>query len=124
MNATYPDFVLETRKVRLGLSTDGFNPFGHLAVLYSYWPVFLTPYNLPPWMCMKQPYLFLSLLIPGPKSPGKNLDIYLRPLIDELLELWLKGVQTWDSYTKTNFNLRAVLMWTISDFPAYGMLAG
>ncbi|XP_063942632.1 uncharacterized protein LOC135150300 [Daucus carota subsp. sativus] len=63
-------------------------------------------------------------MIPGPKSPGKNLDVYLRPLIDELKILWKDGVQTWDVSTQTNFNLRASLMWTISDFPAYGMLSG
>ncbi|XP_074323740.1 uncharacterized protein LOC141660653 [Apium graveolens] len=120
----HPEFALETRNVRLGLSTDGFNPFGHSSVPYSCWPVIVTPYNLPPWMCMKQPYLFLSLMIPGPKSPGKNLDVYLRPLIDELKVLWKDGVQTWDGATKTNFNLKAALMWTISDFPAYGMLCG
>ncbi|XXG88832.1 hypothetical protein AAC387_Pa12g0989 [Persea americana] len=123
-NLTLPGFAMEPKNVRLGLSTDGFNPFGHSAVPYSCWPVIVTPYNLPPWMCMKQPYLFLSLVIPGPKSPRKNLDVYLRPLIDELKVLWEDGVQTWDVSTKTNFNLRATVMWTISDFPAYGMLSG
>ncbi|XP_074355949.1 uncharacterized protein LOC141695614 [Apium graveolens] len=68
--------------------------------------------------------MFLSLMIPGPPSPGKNLDVYLRPLIDELKVLWKDGVQTWDVSTPTNFNLRAALIWTISDFPAYGMLLG
>ncbi|KAL8124215.1 hypothetical protein AgCh_012013 [Apium graveolens] len=123
-NKAHPRFASEPRNVRLGLSTNGFNPFGHSAVPYSCWPVIVTPYNLPPWMCMKQPYMFLSLMIPGPTSPGKNLDVYLRPLIDELKVLWKDGIQTWDVLTQTNFNLRAALMWTISDFPAYGMLTG
>ncbi|KAL8147860.1 hypothetical protein AgCh_005257 [Apium graveolens] len=83
-NKSHPEFASESRNVRLGLSTDGFNPFGHSAVPYSCWPVIVTPYNLPHWMCMKQPYMFLSLMIPGPTSHGKNLDVYLRPLIDEL----------------------------------------
>jgi hypothetical protein len=29
----------------------------------------------------------LTLLIPGPKSPGKDIDIYLRPLIEDLKTL-------------------------------------
>ncbi|GJV42611.1 pyruvate kinase [Tanacetum coccineum] len=29
-----------------------------------------------------------TLLIPGPKSPGKYIDVYLRPLIDDLKDLW------------------------------------
>ncbi|KAL8091929.1 hypothetical protein AgCh_034267 [Apium graveolens] len=72
-----PRYALEPRNVRLGLSIDGFNPFGHSAVPYSCWPVIVTSNNLPHWMCMKQPYMFLSFMIPGPTSPGKNLDVYL-----------------------------------------------
>ncbi|GKA26012.1 hypothetical protein Tco_0712121, partial [Tanacetum coccineum] len=37
------------------------------------------------------------LLIPGPKSSGKDIDVYLRPLIDDLNDLWTKpGVETID----------------------------
>nr|GEY39522.1 hypothetical protein [Tanacetum cinerariifolium] len=39
-------------------------------------------------LCMKKSYLMLTLLIPGPKSPGKDNDIYLRHLIDDLKDLW------------------------------------
>ena len=83
-NCAHPTFSKESRNVRLGLCTDGFNPFGGSVTSYSCWPVFVTPYNLPPNMCMKREHLFLSLLIPGPKNSGKKLDIYLRWLIDEL----------------------------------------
>src|SRR5262249_19592059 len=50
---THPTFSREIRNVRLGLCTDGFNPFGGLVAPYSCWPVFVTPYNLPSSMCMK-----------------------------------------------------------------------
>ena len=83
-DSTHPIFAQESRNIRLGLCTDGFNPFGSSATPYSCWPVFVTPYNFPPSMCMRKEYIFLSLVIPGPKSPGKSLDVYLRPLIDEL----------------------------------------
>ena len=73
---------------------------------------------------MKEPFLFLSLLIPGPRAPGNEIDVYLRPLIDELRELWEIGVETYDSVSKRNFRLHAMIMWTINDFPAYGNLAG
>ena len=42
------DFAVELRNVRLGLATDGFNPFGNMNNNYSMWPVILTLYNLPP----------------------------------------------------------------------------
>lgn len=54
----HSSFSEESRNVRLGLSTDGFQPFGQTGKQYSSWPVIVTPYNLPPWMCMKDPYLF------------------------------------------------------------------
>ncbi|GJV64276.1 retrotransposon gag domain, retroviral aspartyl protease [Tanacetum coccineum] len=84
----------------------------------------LTTYNLPPWLCMKESSFMLTLLIPGPKSPGKDIDVYLRPLIDNLKDLWAKpGVETidvaltfsshyfWDGTTKFNRPNRNV------DFP-------
>jgi hypothetical protein len=51
------------------------------------------------------------------------VDVYLQPLIDELLLLW-KGVKTIDASTKKEFLLRAALLWTINDFPALAYLYG
>ncbi|XP_062114422.1 uncharacterized protein LOC133825508 [Humulus lupulus] len=109
-DAKHPDFASEPRNVRLGLAADGFNPFGNMSQAYSMWPVVLANYNLPPWMCMKDNNFILSILIPGPKSPGKDMDIFLRPLVDELKELWVNGVDTRDSITNTMFKLRAALL--------------
>ncbi|TYK27417.1 transposon protein, putative, CACTA, En/Spm sub-class, expressed [Cucumis melo var. makuwa] len=33
----------------------------------------------------------MSLLIPGPRSPGREIDVHLQPLIEELKELWTFG---------------------------------
>jgi len=123
-NEDHQDFASDPRNIRLGLCTDGFSPFDMSSNVYSCWPVIVTVYNLPPWKCMTRPFMFLSMIIPGPKNPGKKLDVFLRPLIDELKKLWLDGVNTYDIYRKENFQLRAALMWTIIDFPTYGMLSG
>ncbi|XP_020091175.1 uncharacterized protein LOC109712162 [Ananas comosus] len=120
----HPEFSSELRNVRLGLASDGFNPFRTMSTAHSTWPVILIPYNLPPWLCMKQPFIFLSLLIPGPTAPGNNIDVYLEPLIDELKDLWLDGLNTYDASMKQNFQMRAALLWTISDFPGYANLSG
>ncbi|XP_012829657.1 PREDICTED: uncharacterized protein LOC105950835 [Erythranthe guttata] len=120
----YPSFAKDPRNVRLGLATDGFNPFGNMNNSYSIWHVVLMVYNLPPWQCMKEPYLMMSLLIPGPRSPGRDIDVYLRPLVDELNELWESGVRTRDAKTGELFPLRAAILWTINDFPAYGDISG
>ena len=117
------DFASEPRNVRLGLCADGFTPFGQTSKTYSCWPVIITPYNLPPEMCMTTPYMFLSCIIPGPKNPKGKIDVYLQPLIDELKILW-EGVLTYDISKRRNFKMKAALLWTINDFPAYGMLSG
>ena len=56
VNDTYEDIAMDPHNVRLGLASDGFNPFGMLNVTYTTWPVILIPYNLPPWLCLKQSY--------------------------------------------------------------------
>ena len=48
---------------------------------------------------MKEMFFMLSLLIPGPQALGRDIDVYLRPLIEELKELWHEGVQTFDVST-------------------------
>nr|GEX11641.1 hypothetical protein [Tanacetum cinerariifolium] len=78
---------------------------------YSMWPVILTTYNLPLWLCMKESSFMLTLLIPGPKSSGKDIYVYLRPLIDDLNDLWvLKGVETIDVATGQKFNMRTIVL--------------
>jgi hypothetical protein len=73
---------------------------------------------------MRSEFMFLSTVILGPSSPGQNIDVCLRSLIDELAQLWSSGALTYDISRKQNFLMRAALMWTINDFPAYGMLSG
>ncbi|GKA62397.1 reverse transcriptase domain-containing protein [Tanacetum coccineum] len=108
-----------------GLAADGFNLFGNLSQSYNMWSVMLTTYNLPSWLCMKETYFMLTLLIPGPKSLGKDIDVYLRHLIDNLKELWkLKGVKTINAVTGKEFKIRAMLLWIINDFFAQSSLSG
>lgn len=123
-DTTFLEFSSDPRNVRLGLASDGFNPFGTMSTSHSIWPVILVPYNLPPWLCMKQPNFILSMIIPGPRAPGNNIDVYLQPLIKELKELWSDGVDTFDSSKNEMFRMRAALMWTVSDFPGLDSLSG
>ncbi|XP_028758731.1 uncharacterized protein LOC114717701 [Neltuma alba] len=120
----YPSFSIDPRSVRLGLASDGFQPFGNMSANHSIWPVVLVPYNLPPWLCMKSPYFMMTLLILGPKCPGNEIDVYLQPMIEELKQLWEVGVQTYDAFSESNFIMYAAVLWTINDFHAYGNLSG
>jgi len=119
----YPDFAKDPRNLRLGLATDGFNPFSEKNTRYSMWPVFVVPYNLPPWACMEESNFMMALLIPGPTCLGKDFDVFLEPLVEDLLELWA-GVRAYDAITGKMFKLRAAVLWCIHDYPAQSTLSG
>jgi hypothetical protein len=55
--------------------------------------------NLPPNKCLKQSFIFLTLVISGSKEPKKEMNIFLRPLMEEMKELW-QGVDAYDSHLK------------------------
>jgi hypothetical protein len=87
MDKEFPDFDNDARNIRFGLSTDGMNPFDEWCCSHSTWPVTLCMFNLPSWLCMKQKYIMVLVLIQCPKQPGNDTDMYLRLLVDELLLL-------------------------------------
>ena len=119
------EFADDARSVWFGLSADGINPFGEQSSNHSTWPVTLCLYNLPPWLCMKRKFIMMPVLIQGPKQPGNDIDVYLRPLVEELLQLWNgTGVRAWDEHMGEEFDLKALLFVTINDWPALSNLSG
>ena len=101
------------------------NPFGEWSSGHSTWPVTLCIYNLPPWLCMKRKFIIMLMHIPGPKQPGDDIDVYLKPLIDDLLLLWKEeGVRVWDAHAEAHFNLRALLFIMTNDSPALSNMFG
>lgn len=73
---------------------------------------------------MKEPFLLMTLLIPDPHEPGKDIDVYMQPLIDDLNELWEEGVEVYDASEKKIIRMHVALLWTINDFPAYAKMSG
>jgi hypothetical protein len=57
------------------------------------------PYNLLPNKYLKQDFVFLALVIPGPKEPRKQMNIFLRSLMEEMKVPW-QWVDAYDSYLK------------------------
>ena len=48
----------------------------------------------------------MPVLIQVPKQPGNDIDVYLRPLVEELLHLWNeKGTHAWDEHKQEEFDL-------------------
>ncbi|XP_074336335.1 uncharacterized protein LOC141673484 [Apium graveolens] len=122
----WPAIGSDARNNRLALSADGINPHTNgLTNKYSCWPIVLETYNLPPWLCMRRKFMMLTILVSGPHEPGNDVDVYLQPLIDDLKKLWEEGEpNVYDAYTKSYFTIKAILLWTINDFPAYGNMSG
>jgi hypothetical protein len=87
------------------------------------WPVFVVPYNMPPWVCMEESNFMMALLIPGLSSPSKDFDIFMEPLVEELQQLW-KGVWAIDVVDRKRFKLCVVVLWCIHDYPVLSMLSG
>lgn len=95
-NCTYSEFAVESRNIRLELCTNRFQPFGQLEKQYLCWPVKITPHNLPFSTYIKEPFMFLMVIIPGSQNPKQRLNVYLQPLIIELNQLWTVEVQIYD----------------------------
>ena len=71
---------------------------------------------------MKQSNFILSLLIPGPKAPCSDMDVFLEPLVDDMVEMFVYGVRTYDASKREPFQLHAAIVCTISNFPGLGYL--
>jgi hypothetical protein len=119
INNHFPWFD-DTRSIRFVISTDGVNPFVNQSSTHSTWPVVLSLYNLPPWLCKKKKYMMLTILVSGPKQPGDRIDVYLRPLVDDLKILLKPGVpEVWDEFKSQEFTMQAMLFTTIIVNPAH-----
>ena len=68
-------------------------------------PVILCNLNLLPEERYKSENILMSLIIPGPKK-YRDLNSFLRPLVDELLQLG-RGVQAYDGDSRRHFELHS-----------------
>jgi hypothetical protein len=87
------------------------------------WHVFVVPYNLPPWECMDDSNFMITLIILGPASLEKDFDVFLEPLLEDLLELWI-CVRAYDTLSGRMFKLHGVVLWCIYDYPTLNTLSG
>ena len=122
------EFGYDDRNVHMALVTNGFNPNSDKRGTYSIWPILLMNYNIAPWLTTRNYFIMLAVLIPGPKSiTAKHFDVFIEPLIEKLLNMWTYGVYCLDvaQYEQSShFILKAMVIWTVGDFPAYEVLAG
>jgi hypothetical protein len=53
------------------------NHFGDMANPHSTWPVILSLYNIPSWLCHKRKYLMLTILVSSLKQASIDIDVFL-----------------------------------------------
>jgi hypothetical protein len=70
------EFTRDSGSVRFYLLTDGFQPYSSDSTAYSCWPIFMMHYNLPPNKCLKEGFIFPTLVISGPKEPKRQMNIF------------------------------------------------
>ena len=103
----------DPRDVAIGLSTDGFTVHG-----FTFWPLIIFLYNLPPTIR----FLLQNILALG-VIPGKPVlvDTFLWPFLQEVWKL-VSGILAFDALSSQNFILRAFLILILGDIPAIAML--
>ncbi|KAL0411698.1 UNVERIFIED_CONTAM: hypothetical protein Slati_3759500 [Sesamum latifolium] len=69
-------------------------------------------------------YIFLAVVISDPSNPKRLIDVYLGPLIEELLQLFYVDLRMHDNAMNQAFMMCMALMWTVNDLPAYGIAPG
>ncbi|KAB5587887.1 Transposase family Tnp2 protein [Ceratobasidium theobromae] len=114
-------FFDDPQDIALGIATDGFTLFkrrrrGHSTA----WPIIIINYNLHPRIRNRLENVLCVGVIPGPKQ-CKDLNSFLVPLLDELLELE-SGVECPVSPAPDregyNFVFRAFVILIFGDIPA------
>ena len=105
----------------LQLNVDWFAPFKHLQ--YSVGVIYLVVENLPRTERYKLENTIIVGCIPGPKEPRKNINSFLKPMIDELLVLW-KGTLLKTSSLFGIVPIRCALTCITCDLPATRKVCG
>jgi len=108
------DFFHDIRNIALTVCADGVNPW--TGSNYSMWPILSCMLNLPPHLRTRPEYMLLLGLVPGSKAP-KNINTYLRLVVDELLMHGLHGVDTYDAFRDEDFTMSVRLALLIADYP-------
>lgn len=82
-------FLEMPRRYVLQLNVDWFQPYKHSP--YSSGGIYLSLMNLPRSERLKKENVLTAGVIPGPDEPSLSINTYLRPLVDELIDLWSNG---------------------------------
>lgn len=106
----------------LMLNVDWFRVYKHSS--YSIGMIYLVIQNLPRTLRFKPENILIVSSIPGAHEPKLTINIYLKPMVDKLLDLW-KGVQLECGSSILGYRtIRVALALICLDIPATRKLCG
>lgn len=114
-------FLKVPNNLGLILNMDWFNPFKHIE--YSVGVIYLVIANIPRSERYKLENVIIVGTIPGPREPKKHVNFYLKPLVEELLELW-NGTLLKTSSLFGIVPVRCALICVSCDLPAIRKVCG
>ena len=105
------------------LNVDWFQPYLHTQA--SVGVIYLTVLNLPHSIRYKRENIILIGIIPGPKEPKGHINSFLKPLVEELIELW--HGKTFSVFTSSGIkreHVRGAVLCVCCDLPAASKTCG
>ena len=103
--------LCDNNNIGLLLNVDWFKPFKHSE--YKVSAIMMTVLNLPRSERFKSKWTMVLGVIPGPTEPKGNINTFLKPIVDDLIDLW-NGVPLHPSGKV----IRAALLGVSCDMPA------
>ena len=79
-------FFKDLHNIALIINVDWFKPFKRSE--YKIGRIYMNVLNLPRTDRYKRKWTMLIGLIPGPSEPKQSINSFLKPLVDDLIELW------------------------------------
>ncbi|MBW0546080.1 hypothetical protein O181_085795 [Austropuccinia psidii MF-1] len=118
-------FLRKPENLEISLYVYWFNAFGNSSHTSSTGAIMLACLNLPPEVRMKPEKNYIPAIIPGPKEPnGEQLNCLLRPLVEELKELW-KGIHFFPtSNSNSGETICLAILTVIGDIVAIRKITG
>ena len=114
-------FMEDDYMLGLILNVDWFQPFKHSQ--HSVGVMYVVVQNLPRDIRYKEHNVIILGVIPGPKEPKETINTFLKPFIDELMDMF-QGVQLKDHSACGSSLYRAALLCVACDIPASRKTAG
>ena len=79
-------YLKKYRNLARLINFDWFQPYENVS--HSVGVIYLALVNLPREIRFRKENVIIIGIIPGPKEPKGNINFYLKPLVEELLDLW------------------------------------